>query len=92
MLPSVLTELARAVATRSLRSYVRSWTSPDARGTTRWHDLFDWVGGYPLEVAKPEGVLGFCRARGFELDRLKTVGGASGCNEFAFRRIRPTAG
>ena len=39
------------------------------------HDLVDWVGGYPFEVAKPEEVLDFCRMRGFALRRLKTVGG-----------------
>ena len=24
-----------------------------------WHDLVDWVGGYPFEVAKPEEVFDF---------------------------------
>jgi len=50
-----------------------------------WHDLVDWVGGYPFEVAKPEEVFEFCRARGFTLERLITRQGR-GCNEFCFRR------
>lgn len=34
------------------------------RGMSRWHDIVDWVGGYPFEVAKPEEVFDFCRRRG----------------------------
>ena len=56
------------------------------RGMSRWHDLVDWVGGYPFEVAKPEDVFDFCRARGFALRRLKTVGGGLANNEFVFIR------
>lgn len=56
------------------------------RGMSRWHDLVDWVGGYPFEVAKPEQVFDFCRARGFALRRLKTVGGGLGNNQFVFVR------
>jgi 2-polyprenyl-6-hydroxyphenyl methylase/3-demethylubiquinone-9 3-methyltransferase len=53
---------------------------------SRWHDVVDWVGGYPFEVATPGAVLDFCRARGFNLIRLKTCGGKMGCNEFVFQR------
>ena len=56
------------------------------RGMSVWHDLVDWVGGYPFEVARPEEVVHFCRDRGFALARLKTVGGGLGCNEFVFLR------
>ena len=29
-----------------------SWTQyRSSRGMSRWHDLVDWVGGYPFEVA-----------------------------------------
>ena len=35
---------------------------------SRWHDLVDWVGGYPFEVARPEEIFRFFPARGFELD------------------------
>ena len=37
-----------------------------ARGMHWWHDLVDWIGGWPFEVAKPEEVLHFLRDRGFE--------------------------
>jgi len=51
-----------------------------------WHDIIDWVGGYPFEVAKPEQVLDFCQAAGLELRKMKTCGGGRGCNEFVFQR------
>jgi len=56
------------------------------RGMSRFHDWFDWLGGYPVEVAKPEEVFQFYRECGFSLDRLKTVGGRLGCNEFVSTR------
>jgi len=56
------------------------------RGMSRWHDLVDWVGGWPHEVAKPERVFDFYRERGFALERLTTCGAGHGCNEYVFRR------
>jgi 2-polyprenyl-6-hydroxyphenyl methylase/3-demethylubiquinone-9 3-methyltransferase len=56
------------------------------RGMTRWHDLVDWVGGYPFEVARPEAIIDFFHARGFTLVRLTTAGSSIGCNEFVFVR------
>jgi 2-polyprenyl-6-hydroxyphenyl methylase/3-demethylubiquinone-9 3-methyltransferase len=74
--------------------YIRSWTdysSKSARGMSRWTDLVDWIGGDPFEVAKPEQILDFYRARGFELRRLTTCGGGLGCNQFVFERVRSDA-
>lgn len=67
--------------------YIRGWTQyRKHRGMSRWHDIVDWVGGYPFEVAKPEQIFDFYRRKGFELVRLKTAGGGLGCNEFVFVR------
>lgn len=57
-----------------------------ARGMSAWRDVVDWVGGYPFEVAKPEEIFDFYRARGFQLVKLATDGGSSGCNEFVFEK------
>jgi 2-polyprenyl-3-methyl-5-hydroxy-6-metoxy-1,4-benzoquinol methylase len=66
-------------------AYVRRWTEyKRSRGMSRWHDLVDWVGGYPFEVAKPDDVFRFYRDRGFQLRELVTR--ASGCNEYVFTR------
>jgi len=56
------------------------------RGMGLWHNLKDWVGGYPFEVAKPEEILDFYRSRGFELQRMTTCGGRIGCNEYVLVR------
>jgi hypothetical protein len=37
-----------------------------------WHDILDWLGGLPFELAKPEQFFDFYKARGFLLDRLVT--------------------
>ena len=69
-----------------------SWRAyGEERGMSPWRDLFDWVGGYPFEVSKPEQIFDFYRDRGFTLVKLKTCGGALGCNEFVFVRERPRA-
>jgi len=54
------------------------------RGMTMWHDLIDWVGGYPFEVSTPSEIFKFYKSKGFILSELKTVGGKHGCNEFVF--------
>ena len=87
MLPRELLSLAFNTATGKPGAYVRSWTQyKRQRGMSRWHDLVDWVGGYPFEVASPAEVFDFCRRRGFVLERLQTAGGGLGCNQFMFVR------
>ncbi|MCB1055666.1 MAG: class I SAM-dependent methyltransferase [Acidobacteria bacterium] len=56
------------------------------RGMNHYHDVVDWVGGWPFEAARPEDVFRFYRDRGFTLLELKTCGGRHGCNEFLLRR------
>jgi 2-polyprenyl-6-hydroxyphenyl methylase/3-demethylubiquinone-9 3-methyltransferase len=52
---------------------------------SHWHDIIDWVGGYPYEYAKPDAIFSFFRDRGFALDML-TMGGGLGCSEYVFSR------
>ena len=68
--------------------FIHSWTQygRTSRGMSRWHDMIDWIGGYPFEVAKPEQIFDFYRAKGFVLLKLKTCAGGKGCNEFVFQR------
>lgn len=61
------------------------WTRTGLRGMTGWHDLVDWIGGYPYEASKPEQVWEFCRQRGFDLEWLETVN-TLGNNQFLFAR------
>lgn len=55
------------------------------RGMSWWHDMIDWIGGYPFEVSTPEQVFDFYKKLGYSLKVLKTSGGL-GCNEFVFQR------
>ncbi|NKB49958.1 MAG: methyltransferase domain-containing protein [Alphaproteobacteria bacterium] len=65
----------------------QSWRNyGGTRGMSPWYDLIDWVGGYPFEVARPEEIFDYYRARGFELCALTTCAGGIGCNEFVFRQ------
>ncbi len=56
------------------------------RGMNWWYDLLDWLGGYPFEVSKPEGIFEFYKHKGYMLIKLITVGGRLGCNEFVFQK------
>lgn len=57
--------------------------APRARGMSAEHDLRDWLGGYPFEVASAGDVFRFCHERGLRLTRLTTTSGL-GNNEFVF--------
>jgi 2-polyprenyl-6-hydroxyphenyl methylase/3-demethylubiquinone-9 3-methyltransferase len=56
------------------------------RGMNRWHDMIDWVGGYPYEVAAPEEIFEFYKQRGFALAKLRCGGVGLGCNEYVLIR------
>jgi 2-polyprenyl-3-methyl-5-hydroxy-6-metoxy-1,4-benzoquinol methylase len=71
-----------------LRWLVRALSGRAAlqRGMSLWHDMIDWLGGYPFEVARPEAIFRRFRDQGFVLQELRTCGGRMGCNEYVFRR------
>ena len=68
------------------RPFERYRTYRKRRGMSPWYDVIDWVGGYPFETAKPEWIFDFYHNRGFELEKLGTVGGRSGCNQYLFKK------
>jgi 2-polyprenyl-6-hydroxyphenyl methylase/3-demethylubiquinone-9 3-methyltransferase len=75
-----------AVARMGRRSPASGARPVRARGMSAKHDLIDWVGGYPFEVASPEAVFRRIHPLGFELRHLKTCGGGLGCNEYVFEQ------
>jgi 2-polyprenyl-3-methyl-5-hydroxy-6-metoxy-1,4-benzoquinol methylase len=84
--PTEMRAAARALIDGRPQDYVYSWTRYDQnRGMSRWHDIVDWVGGYPYECATIDAVAAFAAAHGLALDRAKP-GGGLGCNEFVFKR------
>ena len=56
------------------------------RGMSRWHDVIDWLGGFPFEVARPAEIVEFLVARGLDTIKLKTCGKKHGCNEYVMRK------
>lgn len=86
--PEELKAMTRSVLTGRPQEYIRSWTQYDPRrGMSHWHDIVDWVGGFPYECAKPDAIFSFFRARGFALEKLR-MGGGLGCSEYVFSRNR----
>ncbi len=68
--------------------YVRYWRNyRNERGMSRWHDIIDWVGGYPYEFAGAAAIFDFFEKRGFRLVRLKCDRVGLGCNEFVFEKV-----
>jgi 2-polyprenyl-6-hydroxyphenyl methylase/3-demethylubiquinone-9 3-methyltransferase len=90
--PYELARFARDLLLGRPMRYVRRWTDYQrgSRGMSPWHDIVDWIGGYPFEVAKPEAIREFLQSRGFRLDRLVSSGGRLGCNQYVFSRPGPT--
>jgi 2-polyprenyl-3-methyl-5-hydroxy-6-metoxy-1,4-benzoquinol methylase len=85
--PDEMKSALRALINLRPQDYVRTWTEYDSnRGMNHWHDIIDWVGGYPYEVATPEEIFDLYRNRGFSLTKLKCGGVGLGCNEFVFVR------
>jgi len=54
------------------------------RGMSLYHDMIDWLGGYPFEVARPDDVVAFYEKRGLRCRNVQTCGRRHGCNEFVF--------
>lgn len=81
----VATALHGTNAVRSLKGHARG------RGMSFWHDVHDWLGGYPYESASPGDVHSRLEALGFEVRREflqpQTRGWlGSGCDEYVFSR------
>jgi 2-polyprenyl-6-hydroxyphenyl methylase/3-demethylubiquinone-9 3-methyltransferase len=56
------------------------------RGMSMWHDMIDWLGGYPFEVARPADVISCLESHGFQMQQVHRCGRRMGCNEFVAQR------
>lgn len=68
------------------RNPLARYRKPTLRGMSIVRDWFDWLGGYPFEVARPADVVKYLSERGFRLQQQNLVGRKLGCNEFVFLR------
>jgi SAM-dependent methyltransferase len=66
--------------------YVRNYSAISQRGMHFWHDVRDWVGGYPYEYAAPAELASHCSRLGLTLVNLRHSDGL-GCNELVFHRL-----
>jgi 2-polyprenyl-6-hydroxyphenyl methylase/3-demethylubiquinone-9 3-methyltransferase len=74
---------------RSFKTYVDNYQS--VRGMDFYHDVHDWLGGYPYESVGPAEVANLMSRLGFKHVRSVTRPYASGvfgsgCDEFVYRR------
>jgi len=84
MAPRELRALAASAIRGRPQDYIRTWMHyKRQRGMSRWHDMVDWVGGYPFEFATATEIFNFYRHRGFVLVQLVTGGSM---NQFVFER------
>jgi 2-polyprenyl-6-hydroxyphenyl methylase/3-demethylubiquinone-9 3-methyltransferase len=85
-IPFALTVSAPSQAKSLLGTMLGYGRQSKERGMNRWHDMIDWVGGYPYEVAAPEEIFEFYKQRGFALAKLRCGGVGLGCNEYVMVR------
>jgi len=63
-----------------------TWNHRVTRGMDVYHDLVDWLGGLPYEVASANEVVRWARQRGFILEQIEARG-EGGCSSYIFSRI-----
>ena len=69
---------------RKIGKYAKEWNEyKKNRGMSRFHDMIDWLGGYPYEFAEAEDLVCFYEAAGFKLLRLDRNDG-TGNHELVF--------
>jgi len=56
------------------------------RGMSFFHDVTDWIGGYPYEYASSEEICSIMRSKGFTCVRTVLAEVPTGCNQFVFKR------
>lgn len=89
----MLRKFAARMSGRDFDAYVRTYRI--RRGMDFYHDIHDWLGGYPYESISPPGCRKLLAHYGFELlhqftgHQWRSLFGllGSGCDEYAFRRI-----
>jgi SAM-dependent methyltransferase len=69
---------------RSLKNPIK-WNERKTRGMDTYHDIVDWLGGLPYEVASVDEIVNFCGALGFHLERVKSAQEGD-CSIYLFKR------
>jgi 2-polyprenyl-6-hydroxyphenyl methylase/3-demethylubiquinone-9 3-methyltransferase len=78
--------LKDAMSMRNPLRTVKEYSNDSGRGMDFWHDVRDWLGGFPYEYATPAAVFNYVHDKfNLQLEYLSTSSGV-GCNEFTFRK------
>lgn len=62
-----------------------TWNEKKARGMTVYHDVVDWLGGLPYEVATEDELSAFLLPLGFKIEK-KLIKGEGACHRLLYRR------
>lgn len=65
---------------------IASYSDDSGRGMDFWHDVRDWLGGFPYEYATPASVTGYLEAKHGLRTQYVHVSSGVGCNEYMFRK------
>ncbi|MGB3809328.1 MAG: class I SAM-dependent methyltransferase [Parvibaculum sp.] len=72
---------------KNVAGYFSLWTEyKKSRGMSRWHDMIDWIGGYPYEYASSQQLIDFYEKDGFKLRKILPNDGY-GCHQLVFERL-----
>jgi len=72
---------------KNVGGYFALWSDyKKSRGMSRWHDMVDWLGGYPYEYATAEQLTRFYEGSGYRLQKLLPNDGY-GCHQLVFERV-----
>ena len=58
------------------------------RGMSFYHDVIDWLGGYPYEYATKREITKFVEQRSFKLIKFLKTPVPTGCNEYVFKHTQ----
>lgn len=76
-----------AIDVKRMRNPIRTYTEyKSQRGMSAFHDWFDWMGGLPFEVAKPDAITDFYTKQRLYSEKIVSCGNSSGNNEYIFKR------
>lgn len=70
------------------KKYFKQWSEyKKSRGMSRWHDMIDWIGGYPYENATEKELIDFYEKDGYLLLKAEPNNGY-GCHQLVFKRLK----
>ncbi len=64
-----------------------AWNEKRIRGMNVYHDIIDWLGGLPYEVASADEILQFGRKNNLILERINPLN-EGGCSSYLLRKLK----